>query len=45
MMHIVFIHTEFAEEQEKGRQVDCIKVVLGIQESDTDCALMLFYVL
>jgi len=44
-LHIVFVHAKFAEEQEEGRQGDCVEVVLEIQESDTDCALILFYVL
>jgi len=39
-MHIVFIQAKFAEEQEEGRQGDCVKVVLEIQESDTDCTLI-----
>jgi len=42
---MVFIHTEFAEEQKEDRQEDCVKVLLEIQESDTDCALISFYVL
>jgi len=44
-LHIVFVHAKFVDEQEEGRQGDCVKVVLEIQESDTDCALMSFYVL
>jgi len=44
-LHIVFVHAKFAEEQEEGRQGDCVKVVLEIQESDTDRALISFYVL
>jgi len=44
-LYIVFVHAKFAEEQEEDRQGDCVKVVLEIQESDTDCALILFYVL
>jgi len=44
-MRVVFIYAKFAEEHEEGRQGDCVKGVLEIQESDRDCALILFYVL
>jgi len=44
-LHTVFIHAKIAEEQEEGRQEDCVEKVLEIQESDTDCALDSVYVL
>jgi len=44
-LHVVFVLAKFAEEQEEGRQGDCVKVVLEIQESDTDSTLISFYVL
>jgi len=44
-LHIGFVYTEFSEEQEEGRQGDCVKVVLEIQESDTDRSLVSFCVL
>ena len=42
-MQIVFVHAKFAEEQEEGRQGDCVGVVLETQESDTDSTLISFY--
>jgi len=44
-LHIDLVHAKFAEEQEEGRHGDCVQVVLEIQESDTDCILISFYVL